>query len=76
MRSQTVTNGIFMLIFFLILGLIFLTSGGVGLFYVNTADHIASGTPLFFVSNLTFATFVVFGVAILAFLAFFNAEFD
>jgi len=65
-----------MLIFFLILGLIFLISGGVGLFYVNTGAHIASGTPLFFVSNLTFSTFLVFGVAILVFLAFFNAEFD
>jgi len=65
-----------MFIFFLILGLIFLISGGVGLFYVNTGAHIASGTPLFFVGNLTFGTFVVFGVAILVFLAFFNAEFD
>ena len=65
-----------MLVFFLILGLIFLTSGGVGLFYVNTADHVASGTALFFLGNLTFITFLVFGVAILAFLAFFNAEFD
>ncbi|MGD1118372.1 MAG: hypothetical protein ABR886_02675 [Dehalococcoidales bacterium] len=65
-----------MLIFFLILGLIFLVSGGVGLFYVNTGAHVASGTALFFIGNLTFATFVVFGLAILAFLAFFNAEFD
>ena len=65
-----------MLIFFLILGLIFLISGGVGLFYVNTGAHIASGTSLFFVSNLTFSTFLIFGVAILVFLAFFNAEFD
>ena len=65
-----------MLIFFLILGLIFLISGGVGLFYVNTGSHIASGTPLFFMGNLTFATFAVFGIAILVFLAFFNAEFD
>jgi len=64
-----------MLIFFLILGLIFLVSGGVGLFYVNTTANIA-GTPLFFMGNLTFGTFVVFGLAILAFLAFFNAEFD
>jgi hypothetical protein len=65
-----------MLIFFTILGLIFLASGGIGLFYVNTGEHMVSGTALFFVSNLTFATFVVFGVAILAFIAFFNAEFD
>jgi hypothetical protein len=65
-----------MLIFFLILGLIFLVSGGLGLFYVNTGAHFASGTPLFFISNLTFSTFLVFGVAILVFLAFYNREFD
>ena len=65
-----------MLLYFLILGLIFLISGGVGLFYVDTGGHVASGTPLFFIGNLTFGTFVVFGLAILVFLAFFNAEFD
>jgi hypothetical protein len=65
-----------MLLFFLILGLIFLISGGVGLFYVNTGGHVLSSTPLFFLGNLTFGTFLVFGVAIIVFLAFFNAEFD
>jgi hypothetical protein len=63
-----------MLFFFLILGLIFLISGGVGLFYVNV--YIASGIPLWIMGNLTFGTFAVFGIAILVFLAFFNAEFD
>lgn len=65
-----------MLIFFLILGLIFLISGGVGLFYVNVSAEIASGASLLVIANLTFGTFVVFGIAILVFLAFFNAEFD
>jgi len=65
-----------MLVFFMILGLIFLISGGIGLFYVNTGAHVDPGTALFFLGNLTFATFVVFGIAILLFLAFFNAEFD
>ena len=65
-----------MLIYFLILGLVFLISGGVGLFYVNTGDHVASGTALFFLGNLGFGTFALFGLLILIFLAFFNAEFD
>ena len=58
----------------MILGLIFLLSGGFGLFYTNT--HVISGTVLWVYGNITFGTFVVFGVAILIFLAFFNAEFD
>jgi hypothetical protein len=65
-----------MLIYFLILGLIFLISGGVGLFYVNVGEHVASGTALFFLGNLAFGTFVAFGIAILVFAAIFNAEFD
>ena len=65
-----------MLIFFLLLGLIFLVSGGIGLFYVNTGAHVASGTALFFLGNLGFSTFLVFGLLIIIFLAFFNREFD
>ncbi len=65
-----------MIIFFIILGLIFLISGGTGLFYINTGEHVASGTALFFLGNLTFGTFIVFGIAILVFIAIFNAEFD
>jgi hypothetical protein len=65
-----------MAIFFIIVGLVFLISGGTGLFYVNTGSHVASGTALFFMGNLTFATFLVFGALILIFVAFFNAEFD
>jgi hypothetical protein len=63
-----------MLIFFMILGLIFLISGGFGLFYTNT--HVISGTALWVFGNITFGTFVLFAIAILIFLAFFNAEFD
>jgi hypothetical protein len=62
-----------MLIFFLILGLVFLSSGSVGLFYVNT-HAIAEAVQ--FIGNLAFGTFTFFGVAILIFLAIFNAEFD
>jgi hypothetical protein len=76
MRSQDTSGGTDMMIFFLILGLMFLTSGGIGLFYVNTGNHVDPGTALFFLGNLGFATFVAFGVAILVFLAFFNADFD
>jgi len=63
-----------MLIFFLILGLIFLVSGGIGLFYVNTHVFIEAALP--FIGNLTFGTFTLFGLAIIIFLAIFNAEFD
>jgi len=65
-----------MLIFFVIFGLIFLVSGGVGLFYINTANHVASGTALFVLGNLGFGTFALIGVLILIFIGLFNAEFD
>ncbi|MFA5309534.1 MAG: hypothetical protein WC370_08655 [Dehalococcoidales bacterium] len=65
-----------MLFFFLILGLIFLCSGGVGLFYVNVGEHTAVWSSMWVIGNLAFGTFLVFGAAILIFLAFFNAEFD
>jgi hypothetical protein len=68
--------GEFMLIFFIMVGLIFLTSGGVGLFYINTADHVASGTAIFFLGNLGFGTLALIGVLILIFIGIFNAEFD
>ena len=63
-----------MFIFFMILGLIFLISGGIGLFYVNT--HVFAEASIQFIGNLTFGTFAIFGIAILVFLAIFNAEFD
>jgi hypothetical protein len=62
-----------MLIYFLILGLVFLVTGGVGLFYVNTNDLAET---IQFIGNLAFGTFTFFGLAILVFLAIFNAEFD
>ena len=65
-----------MLIFFIIVGLIFLTSGGVGLFYINTANHVASDTPLFFLGNLGFGTLALIGILVLVFVALFNTEFD
>jgi hypothetical protein len=65
-----------MLIFFILFGLIFLVSGGVGLFYINTADHVASGTALFFLGNLGFGTLALIGILIFIFIGLFNAEFD
>jgi hypothetical protein len=57
----------------MILALIFLVSGGIGLFYTNV--NVVSWSTLWVFGNLTFGTFVLFGVAVLVFLAFFNAEF-
>ena len=65
-----------MVVLFIILAVILLGSGGVGLFYINTADHVAAGTPLFFLGNLGFATFLALGVLILIFMALFNTEFE
>ncbi len=65
-----------MIILFIVLALIFLASGGVGLFYVNTASHVAHDNPLFFLGNLGFGTFLAIGLLILIFIAIFNAEFD
>jgi hypothetical protein len=63
-----------MLIFFMILGLVFLVSGGIGLFYTNT--HVVAWSTMWVFGNLTFGTFVFFGLAIIIFMAIFNAEFE
>jgi hypothetical protein len=63
-----------MFIFFMILALALLVVGGIGLFHVNI--NVNSGTPIFLYANLIFGMFAFLGVAVLAFLAFFNAEFD
>jgi hypothetical protein len=63
-----------MLIFFLILALVFLVSGSIGLFYTNA--NLAAGTTLWVFGNITFGTFAFFGLAIIVFMAIFNAEFD
>jgi hypothetical protein len=65
-----------MIIFFIITGLIFLISGGVGLFYINTGNHVESGTALFFLGNLGFGTVLLIGIMVLIFIALFNAEFE
>ncbi len=65
-----------MIILFIILGLIFLVSGGIGLFYVNTSGHVDSTSAIFFLGNLGFGSFVLIGILILIFIALFNAEFD
>jgi hypothetical protein len=65
-----------MIVFFILLGLIFVGSGGVGLFYINTANHVESGTALFFLGNLGFGTLALIGILIFVFIALFNAEFD
>jgi len=63
-----------MLIFFLILALVFLVSGSIGLFYTNA--NLGAWTTLWVFGNLTFGTFALFGLAIIIFMAIFNAEFD
>jgi hypothetical protein len=63
-----------MIIFLMIMALVFLITGGVGLFYTNTS--LVSGTTLWVFGNLTFGVFTFFGLAIIVFMAIFNAEFD
>jgi hypothetical protein len=63
-----------MFIFFMIMALILLISGGTGLFYTNV--NLGGGTNLWIIGNLTFGTFTIVGVGLLIFLALFNAEFD
>ena len=63
-----------MFTFFMILALVFLVTGGIGLFHVNI--NIGSGTHLWLYGNLTFGTFAAVGVAVIIFLALFNSEFD
>jgi hypothetical protein len=63
-----------MLIFFIILAFIFLIPGGIGLFHVNA--NLAAGTNLWIYGNIAFGTFTALGIAILVFIALFNAEFD
>jgi len=63
-----------MLIFFLIVALVFLVTGGTGLFYTNV--NVGTGSTLWVLGNLAFGTFVFFGLAVIVFMAIFNAEFD
>jgi hypothetical protein len=63
-----------MFIFFMILGLIFLISGGVGLFYTNI--NLAAGSHYWVIGNITFSTFIIVGGAALIFMAIFNREFE
>ncbi len=63
-----------MLIFFLIMAIIFLVSGGIGLFHVNA--NLGAGTNLWIYGNITFGVFTIVGIALIIFLALFNREFD
>lgn len=63
-----------MFLLFMLFGLIFLISGSIGLFYTNT--NLVGWSTMWVFGNLTFGTFTLFGVLILIFLAFFNAELD
>ena len=56
------------------LGLVFLASGGAGLFIVNTGGEIESIYRV--VGNITFSTFAAVGVLILIILAAFSSEFE
>jgi hypothetical protein len=63
-----------MFIFCLILALIFLISGGIGLFYTNI--NFATSSHYWIYGNLTFGTFTIVGIAIIIFMALFNTEFE
>ena len=63
-----------MFLLIMIIGLIFLISGGVGLFVVNI--NMIVGDHTWIIGNITFSVFLVIGVLILLFMAIFNTEFD
>ena len=63
-----------MFLFFMILALIFLIAGGIGLFYTNI--NFAANSHYWIYGNLTFGTFTIVGIAIIIFMALFNAEFE
>ena len=63
-----------MFLLFMVIGLVFLISGGVGLFMVNV--NMAVGDHTWIIGNITFSTFLVLGVLVLVFMAIFNSEFD
>ncbi len=63
-----------MFFFVLIMGLLFLVAGGAGLFY--TFANLASSDPLWVIAIIIFATFTIFGLGLIVFLALFNTEFD
>lgn len=63
-----------MFIAFLILGLVFLVSGGIGLFYTNV--NLSASSHLWFIGNTIFSTFTVVGIGIIIFMALFNREFE
>ena len=63
-----------MFIFFLILALIFLISGGIGLFYTNI--NFVASSHYWIYGNLTFGTFTIVGIGIIIFMALYNTEFE
>ena len=63
-----------MFLLFMIFGLVFLVSGGIGLFYTNT--NLLAWSTMWVFGNLTFGTFALIGVLILIFMAFYNVEID
>jgi hypothetical protein len=58
----------------MLVGLLFLIAGGAGLFY--TFANLLSSDPLWVIGIIVFATFTLFGLGLLVFLALFNQEFD
>jgi hypothetical protein len=63
-----------MFLLIMLIGLIFLISGGVGLFVVNI--NMMVGDYTWIIGNITFSVFLVIGALILLFMAIFNREFD
>ena len=58
----------------MVIGLVFLISGGVGLFVVNI--NMIVGDHTWIIGNITFSVFLVIGILILIFMAIFNREFE
>jgi hypothetical protein len=63
-----------MFLLIMLIGLVFLISGGVGLFVVNI--NLIVGDYIWIIGNITFSVFLVIGALILLFMAIFNREFD
>ena len=63
-----------MFLLFMVVGLVFLISGGIGLFMVNI--NMIVGSDTWIIGNITFSTFTVLGVLVLLFMAIFNSEFE
>ncbi|MFC1946051.1 hypothetical protein ACFLW1_02500 [Chloroflexota bacterium] len=63
-----------MFTFFLAMGLVFLVSGGFGLFYINA--HLDLAGEMAVIGNTVFGTFTLVGLLALVLLFVYNSEFE